>query len=631
MPLSEVACLFLNIKKRGKFILKIPKISFKNNKETIPVPTKVKTNVSGLLNTLAPQAIEFQANRITFGDQLGRLLVITDYPPRVTTAWLSKISTMPGVVTSIHVSPSDPAELIQSINRAIGELTSRLESGGSALLQQRTEQALRDAETLLKKIDQEQQNVFYLTVIMLILATDQDTLNRRTRQVESTLAAAGMRGRSLIFRQEDGLRAVGPWAILPDEVENVGRRNMPVESVAAAFPFTNEGIKDGSGIVLGRDQIGGLVLVDVWKRGGDRTNSNWTILAKPGTGKSFAAKLLILREYAQGAKIIIVDPEREYKNMCKQMGGSWINCAGGKGRINPLQVRSLSVIDKNKDDSEGAQGPLALHLQTLRTFFSLYLRDLNDMERAALEKALIELYASRGITWDTNPEEIPNELWPTTKDLYEIIFIKNQSDPATWQRLAILLERAATGADAALWAGPTAVKADSDFIVLDVHDLQNADDAVRRAQYFNTLSYAWHKIEQDRTERTILVVDEAWLLADPQTPQALAFLRNTSKRIRKYMGGLIVISQNVVDFLDPAIARHGQALLDNPCFKLLLGQGEKDLEALSKLMNLSEAERDLLASPKRGEGLLVAGNQRIKLIIEAAPYELPILGVGGGV
>ncbi|MGB9841018.1 MAG: conjugal transfer protein TraC, partial [Thermovenabulum sp.] len=104
---------------------------------------------------------------------------------------------------------------------------------------------------------------------------------------------------------------------------------------------------------------------------------------------------------------------------------------------------------------------------------------------------------------------------------------------------------------------------------------------------------------------------------------------DTSKRIRKYMGSLVVISQNVIDFLAPEVQRYGQALLDNPTYKLLLAQGEKDLEAISTLMNLSEAEHDLLAAAKRGEGLLVAGSQRIHIKIEAAPYEMQYLTGGG--
>ncbi|MDK2816225.1 MAG: hypothetical protein PWR22_854 [Moorella sp. (in: firmicutes)] len=604
--------------------------------------TTTTGGLTGLMDVLSPQALDFGARQITFGEQMARVLVITDYPPRVGPAWLARVAGMPGVVASIHVTPTDPANLVLSINRAIGEYTGRLELGGNALVMQRTEQALKDAQELLKKIDQEQQQIFYVTVVLLILAPDQETLDRRTRQVEAALAAAGMRGRVAVFRQEEGLKAAGPWAVLPQGIKDAGARNMPAETVAASFPFTASGINDGSGVVLGRDRDGGLVLVDIWRRGGDRTNSNWTVLAKPGAGKTFAVRLLTLRNLAQGSKVIIIDPEREYREMCRLLGGAWINCAGGKGRINPLQVRPLAPDPDQDDEQEGeddidlkelrearAQGALALHLHVLKTFFRLYLRDLTDIERVVLQKALREVYKQANINWDTDPAAIPPEDWPTFTLLYQYVAGQAQKDPETWKRLALFLEETVEGADASLWNGPTTVNPDSDLVVLDVHDLQNADDTVRRAQYFNVLSYAWHLIEKDRQERTMLVVDEAWLLVDPQTPQTLTFLRDTSKRIRKYMGGLVVISQNVIDFLAPEVARHGQALLDNPTYKLLLAQGEKDLEAITALMNLSEAEHDLLASAKRGEGLLVAGTQRVQVRIEAAPYEMPYLTGGG--
>lgn len=587
---------------------------------------------SGLLDALAPQAINFQSNVMQFGDLEGRVLVITDYPPTAGTAWLSRVTQIPGVTSSLHITPTNSAELIEAISKAIGEYSSRLTQGGNALILQRTEQALEDAETLLKKIDLEQQNVFYMTVILFITAIDRETLDRRTRQVEASLAAAGMRGRTLLFRQEQGLKSVGPWMILEPEMQLSGGRNMPVETVAASFPFVSGGLNDASGIMLGRDQAGGVVVIDIWQRGGDRTNSNWTILGKPGTGKSYTAKMLLLREYMQGAKIIIIDPEREYRAMCKQLGGTWINVAGGQGRINPLQIRALPIDKDDEDEVKSifdAQSPLGLHLQILRTFFSLYLRDLGDVERAILEDALIEVYKEKSIDYTTDPKNILPEQWPIMSDLYQYILEQQSQKPDLYQRLAILLRSPAEGADAALWNGSTTATADSDFIVLDVHELQNADDSVRRTQYFNVLSYAWNLIEQDRSSKVILFVDEAWMLADDQTPQALAFLRDTSKRIRKYQGSLMVASQNVIDFLDPAVARHGQAILDNPAYKLLLAQGDKDLMALTKMMNLTEAEAELLQSAKRGEGLLVAGNQRIHIKIESAPYESPYL-VGGG-
>jgi type IV secretory pathway VirB4 component len=59
----------------------------------------------------------------------------------------------------------------------------------------------------MRKTDQEQQQVFYVTVVLMVLAYNQQELDRRTRQVEASLAASGMRGRALIFLQEEGLKA----------------------------------------------------------------------------------------------------------------------------------------------------------------------------------------------------------------------------------------------------------------------------------------------------------------------------------------------------------------------------------------------------------------------------------------
>lgn len=589
---------------------------------------QTKSNMlNDLIDSFAPVSLDFRANGLTFGDQEAQILTILNYPPKVGVGWLSRVASIPGVICSIHIIPTETDQLIHSINKSIGELGGKIQQGGSALAMARTEQAMKDAQELLRKLDLEQQQVFDVVVVLMVLAPDKDSLSRKVRQVQASLAAAGMRARSAMFLQEQGLLAVGPWAVCPREIFNMAKRNMPSETVAASFPFTQAGINDSSGVLLGKDAEGGIVLVDVWARGNDRTNSNFVIMAKPGAGKSFTVKLLTLREWCLGTKFIIIDPEREYRDLCRRLNGSWINCGGGEGKINPLQVRDAGLLEDENDNSFSRQSYLRFHLQTLRTFFSLYMRDLTDIEKTLLEETLIELYAEFDVTWETDPKTV--QVWPTTKELYDRIAQKAIKDPANYERLAALLKRTAEGADAGLWAGQTSVSAANDLVVLDVYNLQQASDEVRRAQYFNVLTWAWSKIAEDRETRIVLVVDEAWLLIDPQTPQALQFLRETSKRIRKYEGGLWVISQNVVDFLDPAVIRFGQAILDNPTYKLLLAQGEKDLEALSQLMNLSEAETELLATAKRGEGLFVAGNQRIRLKIEAAPYEMEYLTGGG--
>jgi len=448
-----------------------------------------------------------------------------------------------------------------------------------------------------------------------------------------------MRGRAAIFRQEEGYRTVGPYAILDPKISELGSRNMPVETIAAAYPFVYSGINDGDGVLLGTDKDGGILLVDFWVRDGSRTNSNVTVLGRPGVGKSTVIKKILMSEFARGTSIIIVDPEREYKDLCENLEGDWINCGGGgKGRINPFQIRHVPMDDEDDDDplfskEQIAQGPLALHFQVLRTFFQLYFgKEVTKLEMNYLEVALEHIYKLKGITWNTDPAQLQNEDYPIMEDLYKWLEQKAKQEPGQpiWEKLTMLVRPAAVGADSAIWNGPTTIEANSDFIVLDTHNLIESDKEIQQAQYFNVLSWSWNKISQDRTKRVILAGDEFYLNVDPENPEVLKFARNTSKRIRKYEGALMVITHNMNDFMDPAVRRFGQSLLDNPVYKIIMGQGENDIQSLTTLMHLSEKEVETLLTGNRGEALFIAGNRRVHAKFEVSPDELAMFGKGGG-
>ncbi len=129
-----------------------------------------------------------------------------------------------------------------------------------------------------------------------------------------------------------------------------------------------------------------------------------------------------------------------------------------------------------------------------------YLADLTAMQRALLEQAVEAVYRARGITPITDLSALTGEDWPHVGDVYR--YCADQSGPE--------------------W---TTLTAEANFVVIDIHDLQDAPDAVKRAQYLNVLGYLWDLVRADRSEHKLLLVDEAWMLIDPRAPEALRFMK----------------------------------------------------------------------------------------------------------
>ena len=140
----------------------------------------------------------------------------------------------------------------------------------------------------------------------------------------------------------------------------------------------------------------------------------------------------------------------------------------------------------------------------------------------------------------------------------------------------------------------------------------------------------WQQMSCDRTEPVLLICDEAYLMIDPNVPQSLVFLRNVEKRSRKYEAGVVIISHSVVDFLDPRIKMYGQALLDIPCFKILMGCDGQNLQETKTLYNLTDAEEQLLAQKKRGNALVMIGSKRLHVNFEIPDYKFKYMGTAGG-
>lgn len=598
-----------------------------------------KTN-NALLNTITPIGLDFKRNILTIGENLGKVYGVIRYPQEPSYGWLSKITNIPSTVCSVYFKPIDGGTFVESISRSISRNKGLAASTKDELTKSRAKKAAEGGERIMKQIDQQGEAIGQMGITIMAMAKDEELFQKNCRKVESRLTALNCRVRGLSNIQKEGFKQLSPFYANEKKVNNIINRPVPLSTFVGGFPFASGGYNDGIGYYFAKDSSGGLVIIDPWKRGEDRTNTNFVFMGIPGVGKSTAIKHIAISEYMRGTKLIFIDPHREYKNLCRELNGDWVNAGGGSnGKINPLQIRTSpkdteDEIDKLYEDEGHGMGDVALYIKNLEIFFKLYIPSLTDRQKAILKNEIIELYNHFNITWDTDISTIRNDEFPVMEDLYNQVFKKSKDKNNNYQKdyddLALFLKDIAVGSDSFLWNGHTSINAGSRCVVLDTKDLQNSPENIISAQYFNTLQWAWEEIVKNPNERVLLICDEAYLMIDPRVPQALIFLRNTAKGIRKSEGGLGIVSHSAVDFLAPEVKMYGQALLDLACFKIIMGTDGKNLEETKALYNLTEAEEELVASKKRGSALMIIGSKRLQIQFEIPEYKFKYMGKAGG-
>src|SRR5258708_22769708 len=119
------------------------------------------------------------------------------------------------------------------------------------------------------------------------------------------------------------------------------KQNRILQSSAVSYlmPFISKQIHDPEGIFLGFNAYHeSLVFINPFTV----RNSNINILGVSGAGKSVTAKALATRLYMRGTQIIIIDPEGEYVEYAKALGGEVIQFSRDNG-INPFSIQTTNT------------------------------------------------------------------------------------------------------------------------------------------------------------------------------------------------------------------------------------------------------------------------------------------------
>ncbi len=496
---------------------------------------------------------------------------------------------------SLHLGPI-PAE---QAARTLEWQKVRFESAQSLSLKRgrtmspEAEIALEDVTRLRDEVQRGRERLFHASLSVTLRARDEALLKEMTQRAKAHFGATLGKLDNLAFRQREGLLSTLPLAL--NAVAEW--RTLDTSSLARLFPFSPPDLDTRSGTLYGIDMRAcSPVVYDPWDR--THLNANTAVLARSGSGKSFATKLGVLRGLCRGVTAYVIDPEGEYADMARAAGGRVLSPGVPGQGMNPF------VIDKG--DSE----EMLQRIGSLRRLIEVMVGErLSADRRASLDHALAGYYARRRERTGF-------------RDFYTYL----QEDEAGDIDLARLLRPFATGSLRHLLSDGGDDLLSNEALVT-VFDLRLLEPELRPAAAMVCTETVWAAAARDPKPR-LLVVDEVWSIM--QHPEGAAFMVSMAKRARKHRLGLQFITQDVQDLLSEDSSRtitghSGRALLQNAAFKLLLQQDAAAIATVGDAFDLpAELQRWLLSCP-RGDGLLLAKGNRFPVRIEATAEETALI------
>lgn len=589
------------------------------------------------LDWILPKRIAFTARTVKYDDLITHNLKVTRYPTSVANAWGCQLFNMPDTRVVMKMKPMDRTKSVRQIDRSIEELRSQGENTGRASKQIELSEHVQTLGEVLRLLQGDNEVLF--NVDTYITAYDYEysqemleytgakgekrpTTNFKKR-IRSKLSEEGFRSSDMMMQQFEVYAAANVSA--NDCLEGMGQA-IHSSSVAAVFPFVYKHLMDKGGVYIG-DSGGVPAFINFFQRDKERVNSNMVIIGKSGSGKSYATKTMLTHLAAENSKIFILDPENEYLKMAEKFDGKIIDVgSASQGRLNPFHViTNLTDEEGAESETEAAANSLNMHLQFLEEFYKQILQGIETDALELLNNVTIRMYEEKGIDQSTDLSKLGPEDYPTFDDLYEKLLNDFQLATGEYSKknLRILLnfisKFAEGGRNSSLWNGAASISTNENFIVFNFQSLlANKNNTIANAQMLLVLKWLDNEIIKNRdynikygaSRRIIIVIDEAHVFIDSKYPIALDFMFQLAKRIRKYNGMQIVITQNIKDFVGTEeLARKSTAIINASQYSFIFPLAPNDMHDLCKLYEkagaINESEQEDIVNNGRGRAFVI--------------------------
>ena len=575
-----------------------------------------------IINALTPlTGMSYENGMIRIGDMYSKVGGITDYPTTLPLGISSKYNKIPFSYTTHIFIPENSGLFTKGIAKGIRQAEMRGYETKDASVEILSKNEANSGREMIEQI-QDGDTVGYMINMSMIFGETSDEVKNRYSRFENQIEGLQMRFRGMSHLSRQSFKTLAPFYTIDSEVENIFKRNILFSDFCKCFPFAGNQITK-EGYYLGIDNMNGLLLHNSWERK-NNMNGNMVVIGESGSGKTTACKHLLFNEYLIGTKLIVIDPENEYGDFARNLKGNVIDISGSNENIiNPLQIRV------NFDDNNNIKNSYDFHIQKIRNFFNILLPELKYTELNLLIRELKKTYTNFKINRETDFTKLNNKEYPILNDLYKTIkdsfanIDKNDDYYLNYRVVLDFVRELTNGIYSKMFNNYTNINLDNDITIFNISEVQNVEENIKKALYYNLLNFCWEQITNNKkkNENTFLVLDEAHLMLDSRIKDTMITLKTISKRCRKYNANLMIITHSLIDMLDDELKKEGQGILENANYKILLGTDGRNLEESREIFKLTEQELDILASKKKGSGIFIAGCLKTPINFKILKYE----------
>lgn len=540
---------------------------------------------------ICPDGFSFKSDYFEMGKKFGRVFFLKEYASFIKDSMIAELTDMnQNMMMSIDIIPIPTDEAVKEVeNRLLGVETNitnwqrkqNANNNFSAVVPYDMEQQRKESKEFLDDLTTRDQRMMFANLTLVITADTKEQLEADTETILIVARKHLCQIVHLRYQQMNGLNTSLPIGVR--KINNL--RTLTTESLAVLNPFRVQEILDKGGIYYGENAIShNLILVNKE----NLLNQSSFLLGVPGSGKSFSAKELItFLALSTEDDILICDPEGEYSELVKALGGEVIS-------ISASSRDHINAMDMTEGYGDGVNPVVDKSEFILSLFEQLDKKGLGPKEKSIIDRCTALVYDDYNKTGEM----------PTLITLREKLLEQEEKEA---HELALSLELFTNGS-LNVFAHPTNVDTNSRIISYDIYklgkQLKTMGLLVITDALINRVSENYRK-----GKRTHIFIDEIHVLFENE--YSATFFNSAWRQFRKRNAYPTAITQNVEYLLSSVEA---STMLSNSEFIVMLNQASSDRKRLAQLLNISDEQMSYITNSEAGCGLIRYGSSLVPFI-----------------